>query len=566
MKYIFPTLLIFVHLAIHAQIQRDPKAMYQEPNFLTNPPIWHYTVYDSTNIGFPIELLPGRFTDGYNAVTYIRPPHWKPIIEGEFLYGYTTSLGTTSHIFGAMVYKLNLKTGKEEWFSVFDNRHSDRQEYVQSMEIVYDTLSLVTMRRYDSHVNDLIPFAYNKFGADSYVCTRKYNKNTGLLLNYNCWDNTNTNTVRVAPHSEGVRIFEKLSDNSFIYLNNNTLSKKSIELSSISEFGILNSKRIDTLYYPQEKYPDFSKLQFQFVGAKMSVLENDTILVQYNYDFFDGIGRKLQPDLTYIQLYNKNLQPIGRLNLGKFVDMYSTDIYEMWIRYATPEHIVLVVNRTNNSNIVVIDYNVKIISNIEYKLGNNEFAMIGGTGFLPYSKKSFLITQTYGPQNPSEIPQTLRYYIFENGEWVLKFSQELGENHYIDEIKYFMETPNHDVIICADHAYYNEDIDLSCFETDMWMLIDGSKLGIKTSTSDIDQGHSIKLYPNPTDYQVYIDSEKLIEAVKVVDITGKVLINKNINSNRGQIDLSKLPSGLYFVKIMNSKDQVIATERVVKIE
>lgn len=564
MKYIFPTLLIFVHLAIHAQIQRDPRAMYQEPNFLTNSPTWHYTVYDSTNIGFPIELLPGRLTDGYNAVTYIRPPHWKPIIEGEFLYGYTTSLGTTSHIFGAMVYKLNLKTGKEEWFSVFDNRHSDRQEYVQSMEIVYDTLSVVTMRRYDSHVNDLIPFAYNKFGADSYVCTRKYNKNTGSLLEYNCWNYTDTNTVRVAPHSEGVRIFEKLSDNSFIYLDNKTLSKKSIELSSISEFGILNSKRIDTLYYPQEKYPDFSKLQFQFVGAKMRFLENDTILLQYNYDFFDGIGRKLQPDLTYIQLYNKKLKPIGRLNLGKFVEMYSTDIYEMSIISATPEHIVLGINRTNNSNIAVIDYNVNIISNAEFKRGNNEFALFGG--YLPYTKKSWLITRTYGPQNPPEIPQTLKYYIYENGEWVLKFSQEMGENHYIDEIKYFTETPNHDVIICADHAYYNEDLDLSCFETDMWMLIDGSKLGIKTSTSDQHTESIIKVYLNPTNGQVYIESEELIEAVKVIDISGKVIINKNIHSNYGQIDLSKLPTGVYFVKNMNSKDQVIATEKVVKIE
>ncbi|HMU04823.1 MAG TPA: hypothetical protein PJ990_14415, partial [Saprospiraceae bacterium] len=484
MKHSLLLFFLLTHLLVIAQIQRDPKASYAQPEFKSNEPIWHYTVYDSTNIGFPIELLPGRLTDGYNSVTYIRPPHWEPIIEGEFLYGYTTSLGTTSHIFGAMIYRINITNGERDWITVFDNRHSDRQEYVQSMEIVDDTLIVVTMRRYDSHVDDLIPFAYNKFGADSYVCTRKYHKNTGSLLDYYCWDNTDTNTVKVAPHSEGVRILEKLSDNSFIYLNNSIVSKKHIELSSISELGTLNYSRKDTLYYPKEKYPDFSKLFHQFSEAKMSVLENDTILVQYNYDYFDGIGRKLQPDLTYIQLYNKKLQPINRLNLGKFVDMYSTDIYEMWIRYATPEHIFLVVNRTNNSNVVVIDYNVNIISNVEYKLGNNEFTMIGGTGFLPYSKKSFMITQTYGPQIPFEIPQTLRYYLFENGTWIEKFSQEMGENHYLDEIKYFTETPNHDVIICADHAYYNEDIDLSCYETDMWMLIDGNKLGIKTSKKD----------------------------------------------------------------------------------
>ena len=180
-------------------------------------------------------------------------------------------------------------------------------------------------------------------------------------------------------------------------------------------------------------------------------------------------------------MYNKNLNPVGRLNTGIFVNMYN-DIIDISIRYATPEYIVLHVNRTNNSNIVVIDYDVNILSNVEYKRGNNEFAMFGGTGYLPFSKKSFMITQTYGPQNPPEIPQTLKYYIYENEEWVLKFSQVMGDNHYLAEIKYFTETPNHDVILCADHAYYNQDIDLSCFETDMWMMIDGSKLDLKTST------------------------------------------------------------------------------------
>ncbi len=542
------------------------KAMYKDPEFLTNAPIWHYTVYDSTNIGFPIELFPGRFTDGYNSVTYIRPWTWKPIFEGDYMYAYSTSLGTTAHIYGAMVYRINITNGKRDWITVFDNRHSDRQEYVQSMLIKDDTLEIITMRRYASHVNDLIPFAYNKFGADSYVCTRKYDKTTGELLDYKCWDKESPNIAIVAPHSEGNRIFEKRNEGNFLYLNEFLLNKKKMDLKVIDGNGVLISSRSDTLYYPKEKYNDISKLRLENNGGKMVFLENDTILVGYNYDFQNEIGRFLQPDLSYIQLYNKKLEPIARLNLGKFVDMYSDDIFDISIRYATPDYIVIHIGRTFDSNIVVIDYNVNIMSNAEYKRGNREYAMGGGTGYLSYSKKSFMITKPYGVQYPPEIPQTLKYYIYENGEWVLKFSQEMGENHYIDEIKYFTETPNHDLIICADHAYYNEDIDLSCFETDMWMLIDGSKLGIKTSTSDIDQGYSIKLYPNPTNDQVQFDSEKLIDDIKVVDVTGKVLINKNIHSNHGQIDFSVFPNGVYFIKIMNSKGQEISNKKVVKLE
>ncbi len=62
------------------------------------------------------------------------------------------------------------------------------------------------------------------------------------------------------------------------------------------------------------------------------------------------------------------------------------------------------------------------------------------------------------------------------------------------------------------------------------------------------------------------DSEKLIDDIKVVDVTGKVLINKNIHSNHGQIDFSVFPNGVYFIKIMNSKGQEISNKKVVKLE
>jgi hypothetical protein len=565
MKYFYILGLIFVQLSLSSQIQRDPKAIYKPPEFLTNAPLWHYTVYDSTNIGFPIERLSGRLTDGYNTITYIRPWNWKPIFEGEYMYAYSTSFGTTSHIFGALIYRINITNGKLNWLTAFDNRHSDRQEYVQSIQLNGDTLEVVTMRRYDTHVNDLIPFTYNTFGADSYVCTRKYNKTTGELLNYICWDKEDPNIMIVAPHSEGSRIFEKKTDNTYILLNSKILSSKHIEFYSIGNKGTLNYIRKDTLYYPKENYNDFSKLQLSTPGGKMTFLENDSILVGYNYNYFDGINRSLRPDLCYIQLYNKRLEPTGRIHTGKFVNMYD-DVNDISIRYANPKFIVLHVNRTNTSNIVVIDFDANILSNVEYKRGNNEFSMFGGTGYLPYSKKSFMVTKTYGPQNPPEIPQTLKYYIFENEEWVLKFSQDMGENHYIDEIKYFTETPNHDIIMCADHAYYNEDKDLSCYETDMWMLIDGTKLGIKTGNSEHHPKSIVKVYPNPAYDILNIETDFPINSIELLDINGKQIhLYKEINF-LNSIDISDFQPGVFILTIRNSKNEVVNRSKVVKIK
>lgn len=561
MKFLIILTIFIFNFKAQAQIQRSPKAKYTSPVFLSNEPKWHYTVFDSSNIGFPIEKLPAdHITDGYNAITYIRPWSWQPTFEGDFMYTYSTSFGTTSTIFGAIVQKININTGKVLWTQVFDNRHSNRQEYVQSIEVKRDTLELVTMRRIGSHINDL-PFSYNTFGANSFACLRKYSKNTGELLTYKCWDTLNPSISIIAPHSEGNRIFKKNDDGSFTYLNSKILSKKNIEFKIIDANGNLVFERIDTMYYPKEKY-ELSNLNLTSPGGKMMFLNNDTILVGYNYDINLGSGRQFQKDLCYIQIYNNKLNPIGQINTGIFVEMFN-DINNISIRSADEKLMLLYINRTNSTNFVLCDYNLNIISNVEYKQSPNKF--IVGYSYLKHSKKPFMITRTYGPQIPNEIPQTLEYSIFENNEWKFKFSQELGDDHYIDEIKYLSETKNNDVIMCVDHAYYNEDIDLSCYETDMWMLIDGSKLGLKTSTID-ESVSKLKIYPNPINDILHIESEKFISNVEILDISGKILLSETLNSNQGQINFANISNGIYFMNIRNKENQVVKIEKVVKIE
>ncbi len=543
-----------------AQIQRDPKASYTPPEFKSNEPIWHYTVYDSTNIGFPIERLAGRFTDGYNAITHIRPWNWKPIIDGQYMYGYSTSFGTTSHIYGAIIYKVDLQTGKILWTTVFDNRHSDRQEYVQSIEIKNNNVELITMRRLTSHTSDLVPFSYNLFGADSYVCKRVYSVDDGQLNDYNCWDKDNPNTATVAPHSEGNRIFQKTNDEQFLYLNNNTaINKKHLELSIFNSEGQLTYLRMDTMYYPKDKYLDFSTLRHATPGGKMMFLENDTILVSYNYDFFDGVTRAVKPDLCYIQMYDKRLNPIGRLSTGKFVEMYD-DTYNISLRSTTSKHLVLYIYRTNTINAIVCDYDMNILSNAEFVQGDN--SLVIGYGMLEYSNKPIMITKTYGSVYPRDIPQTLNYQIYENGIWQVKFSQEMGENHYIDEIKYLTETSDHNLLICTDHALYDDDLDLSCYDTDMWMLIDGNKLGIKTSAQDVAINNYLKIHPNPTNNFIHIQGLQEEAKVSIKNINGQIV--KTVTTTDNQLDISDIPNGLYIFEIQNK--YVKERHKVVKIE
>ena len=70
----------------------------------------------------------------------------------------------------------------------------------------------------------------------------------------------------------------------------------------------------------------------------------------------------------------------------------------------------------------------------------------------------------------------------------------------------------------------------------------------------------IKIYPNPVKDELRIESgELIIEKMEIFDITGKAIVNlKSANV----INVSALPSGVYFVKIETNNS--IVTKKFVK--
>lgn len=69
-----------------------------------------------------------------------------------------------------------------------------------------------------------------------------------------------------------------------------------------------------------------------------------------------------------------------------------------------------------------------------------------------------------------------------------------------------------------------------------------------------EEKHDIMLYPNPTTGVLNIDIDGIFNAV-VYDYQGKVM--RRINGAQGQIDLSGLTSGMYFIEIRNDNENII---------
>lgn len=74
------------------------------------------------------------------------------------------------------------------------------------------------------------------------------------------------------------------------------------------------------------------------------------------------------------------------------------------------------------------------------------------------------------------------------------------------------------------------------------------------------ENSSIAIYPNPSKHTLFISGLTQNSTVSIVDLSGKLLINKQIVNN--QIDISHLANGFYSVRIVDKN--VITTKKFVK--
>jgi hypothetical protein len=72
----------------------------------------------------------------------------------------------------------------------------------------------------------------------------------------------------------------------------------------------------------------------------------------------------------------------------------------------------------------------------------------------------------------------------------------------------------------------------------------------------------VNLYPNPVQNVIHINLSGKTGDLKVFDIMGKCLLQKQIAENESSVDVSCLGDGIYFVRVIHNKQ--IITRKIVK--
>ncbi len=101
------------------------------------------------------------------------------------------------------------------------------------------------------------------------------------------------------------------------------------------------------------------------------------------------------------------------------------------------------------------------------------------------------------------------------------------------------------------YAMPAEDVTLTAtFEED-----DATSIGTTLS-------ESIEIYPNPTQGKFHIEADGIKGSVSVHSLTGKHIVEKQMNQDRIYIDISGYPDGIYLIKINSEKHSV--TTKLIK--
>lgn len=91
------------------------------------------------------------------------------------------------------------------------------------------------------------------------------------------------------------------------------------------------------------------------------------------------------------------------------------------------------------------------------------------------------------------------------------------------------------------------------------IYIRGDKIN---STGEYYTSVRIDIFPNPATNYIEIQSNSIMQNINIIDITGKVILQKRVNAHSEQIDISNLSKGYYFINIQSKEDQNRSTRKL----
>ena len=96
--------------------------------------------------------------------------------------------------------------------------------------------------------------------------------------------------------------------------------------------------------------------------------------------------------------------------------------------------------------------------------------------------------------------------------------------------------------------------------TDTVVLTVGDPTGIEENGA-VYLENSVSIYPNPTNGKCTIQSKEKISSIEIMNVMGEEIYKSSVRGEKSEVDLSKQPNGIYFLKIKTG--QGVATKKII---
>ncbi len=155
-------------------------------------------------------------------------------------------------------------------------------------------------------------------------------------------------------------------------------------------------------------------------------------------------------------------------------------------------------------------------------------------------------------------------FIFNNINLVDSLTDELNSQGYLS----FSASAKSNVVEKSEVHNFAEiyfDYNLPITTNDAWVTLydsvrTGSEIPVNVGISSQIEASQIRVYPNPVQDQLFIEingSNSYTQSTfSLFDLTGKMLLTKNIDSGLNYVELNKIASGLYFYSISSGQLQL----------
>lgn len=190
--------------------------------------------------------------------------------------------------------------------------------------------------------------------------------------------------------------------------------------------------------------------------------------------------------------------------------------------------------------------------------------------FIVFCTYSFAQKTVTGIQNPSKIIYDEQSITFTNGTHIKATSQS-NFHAYIDKV--YSKDPlnfNYDISGNQIKRYFNITIvsGKKSFNNDNETTFDKVEI-IPESIKEIETVFQVhQVYPNPTPGPLNIkwNTEDGVQDIQLYDLTGKEIKNYQINklSNNIEINISNTPPGIYILRFITTKGEVISRKIIKK--